>query len=920
MKMKNKFLKSLALPLALAGILATGGLLVNNNVENNLISSAEFSVVQTLKNDTPEYLKVKPKDEENDKLSYANENLFLFQSGQYFDLVIAEDEYTNSLGKTNYAYIPQKTNTQSFYYFDFQSTLSLYYNLTSDDVKNGLTNENLIKDQNISNYAKYNENGFVPNETSFTPQQFDIQFKLDLLQEKVTFEDKTVTLSKEGCYTIVIPVVEYYTTNGGLSFSSQERNVYYTFMAFNANTYFDSTTGKPKLNTSANLHQALLGTSSSEFSTYYYYNFAYGKNNVNTLPHISYSASQYQVKIDYTNIDNQTRSAWIEYQNGNIVQLDSNGDEIQEKDQFIKVIQTGETAKVVFYDLGSYDINISYLYTLSNLGGNTTFTLPFENLKPEENNNTIFKNKAQRLYIYGYQAVYSDYANTNPQTNQPESVDLKKYDYKNAKYNNSADITSQINNLAGLNTLSQSSKFDIKDAVTQAIIKNNIQPISTNQPPVKFLTNATNDPEISEIITCQDTDKDGKIDTFSEGKSFEGFNVNTAGTYLYIVQYKFNSYMSNNGTLQASYYHYQIFYFTITNTSPTVDVLNGDDFGEIYTNGYTNKSVYILNNAENNNYDANVKVTLSARDYNTNTYYFKDQDIKNLGAYGFNYQKFETSPNAEDESYNKNVGGKYGLFIDNTSQYANAEFEIKITSLMSNKPSVRKFTIDTNEIKNISARNVLVQSSTSYKITNDFEGYLTNTPFIMSWDDKNSGAKTYGYVKYIPTSTINYYSSLDDANLATLLARLIDTHDTLPVSNKIDLAGAKDATWTEYSNSNTYSTTVPSNYVKSGEGFYILQVYDQAGNVGFEIFLLDSSAPIFVEEITGDSISQKILSNSESLTVPESNVNITIKWTSNKAIYLENMTDEVLSSVKSYQYAINADYATKLLQEKNIIL
>lgn len=950
MKKTKKIIKGLAFPLAMAGLLCSGGFLLHNNFDQISIKScsADFSVVETLENDVPEYLQVVPQNEESNKLSYANDNLFLFQAQQYFDLKIATtelegsgysydpDSQTDKLETgTNYAYLPQSNNDQNFYYFDFQSTLSLYYNLTWEDVKSGLTNENLIKDQNISNYAKYHENCFTPNDTSFVPQQFDIQFKLDLLQQDISFDEKTVTLTDEGCYTLVIPVVEYYTSNGGASWTAKEENIYYTFMAFNANTYFDSTTGKPKLTTSENLHQTLLGSSSSEFSSYYYYNFGYG-DKVNTLPEITYKPSHYQVEIEWTDIDAQTKSVFVQYQNDEIVQLDKNGQPLNESEEFVKVRKNGNgTATITFYDIGSYDINISYLWTLTNDNGSVTFNLPFENLKPEENNTTIFKNKAQRLYIYGYQAVYSDYSKVNPETNQPENVDLKTYDFENGKYYNSADITSLINNKAGLENTAQSGNFNdntkikykdneysFAEGIKAIIDGEGIKPISTNQTPVKFLSNAKNS-EVSEIYTKTSA---GWSNTST---NFQGFNENNAGTYLYIVQYTFDSYMSTSGTLQSSHYHYQIFYFTITNTSPTVDVIELDEnYSDVWTNGFTNKSVYILNNAENSNYDAEVTITLSAKNYKTGSYYFKDENIKNLSSYGINYQQFIENTEQTDneelanqiEAYNNKIANKYGVLIENTNKYANAEWTIKIYSQANNNDdknaSVRKFTIDTNEISNITARNVSVQNSTTYNITNGYNGFATNTPFVLSWEEKLSGAKTYGYVKYVPTTAINYYSSLDDNNLAELLSRLIDSHDTLPVSNKIDISGASTSTWTEYSNSYNFTNSVPSSYVKSSDGFYILEVYDQAGNVTFDIFLLDSSAPIFIEELIGDTTTQKILSNSESLNVPENDVDVIIKWTSNKAIYLENMTAEILNNVQAYPYGVDVQNANIVLKEK----
>ena len=203
----------------------------------------------------------------------------------------------------------------------------------------------------------------------------------------------------------------------------------------------------------------------------------------------------------------------------------------------------------------------------------------------------------------------------------------------------------------------------------------NIKPISSNQTPIKFITNARLDAGYSRIYKVNE-DATTKVKTLEDVGQFQGFNQNSAGTYLYIVQYKFDSYMSTSGTLQSGFYHYQAFYFTITNTTPTITVYDSQ-FNEIYTGGYTNKNVYILNDAENNLFDAKVEITLSAQNYTTKSYHFPATNIENLSQYGITYQQFEASADTEnDATYNKLVAGKYGILIENTSKYANSLFTL----------------------------------------------------------------------------------------------------------------------------------------------------------------------------------------------------------------------------------------------------
>ncbi len=921
-------IKKLSLPLVLAIAFCVGGLVAFKNSDNFLNASAVFQTKNELSNNLPEYVTF-DSTTENDayRLSNVGDTIYLFQNESHNDVIIGNQKIvrdTISVGgiektETNYYYQPSQSNDQVYYYFDFTSSLSLYYNLTTRDLENGEIGDNLLRSQSISNYISSvnsdTEISFIPQNTSFTPKQFNLSFKLNTLQEAISFDGNVVNLKNEGIYTLVIPVIEYYTTNGGITFTSTTRDIYYNFMIFNANTYFDVVTGKPRISNSSNVQEAML-TASSAFSTYYYYNFS-SADMIDTLPSISFDPNKFALSVEYTDLELNSQLIFIEYQNEKLVALDEQGNELSEEDNFLALdinTQNANSASIAFSKIGSYDMHFSYLYTVNKNGQNLVYNLDFDNLS----SNSVFRNKSQRMYVYGYATMYSDYANIDTLTNQPKNVDLKTYDTFN-HYVNSADITSKVNNYAKDKNYSFSNDLrssnpsnanpfdivDLKEATEAAIKSLSIVPTSTNQTPIKFLTNTRNTP-YSKFYKVTNNEGVVKLD---EGVDFQGFNQNDPGTYVYIIQYQFDSFMSTSGTLQSALYHYQIFYFTVTNTFPTVSVLDGN-FNEVYTNGFTNKNVYILNDAENNIYDAKVDITLSAQNYETKAYYFQDISIKELDAYGIHYQNFiKSTDEVGDKLYNDKVGGKSGVLIENTNRYANAKFTIKITSANTDKAGSRTFTIDTNEIKNITSRNVSLVSSTTYRIGDTFSSYNTNQPMIFSWDEKASGARTYGYVSYIPTEAINYYSSQDSDNLSDLLSRL-NASDILPVSYKIDLASKSQ--WTEYSNSLSFNSLIQSTYVKTNDGFYILEVYDQAGNSSFNIFLIDKSSPLFIQEISSPTgVSRSIFSNSDCISVPETGVDISIKWLSNKAIKLENITS--ILSLQSYPYSYDVNNANEKL-------
>ena len=924
----KKLFNKLAISFALLGMITTGAFFASMPTNVVGVANAEVTQHQKVENDLPDYVNIALDD--SSQMAKVDDTIYLFTNDNSFkDIIIGNDVITSNANSDNknYGYYPEETNTLAYYYFDFQSSLSLYHNLSNKDIQNGASGENLLKNQAIDNFTTEHDSPFVPTGYSFTPQKFDLKLKLNTTETSLKIDGNTVTLNQEGCYTLVIPVSIYMTDNDGITFKLAEKTINYTFMVFNANTYFDNLTGKPNISPSPNMQESMLNASSN-YSAYYFYNYSYAQS-INTLPTISYNPEKFQLTITYTNLDQETFTFVVEYSDNTLKHLDVEGNEIPESKQIVNTTLTNKTelektATIIFTELGSYDFSINYLYVAKADNSQTTYHLPFERLKGSTAEDLIFKNKAQRLYVYGYQAVYSDYSSLNSDTNQPLSKELKTFDFETNTYAQSADITSAVNNYilnnsavnedkenAGMQNPSKDSLYNLntlKGYAQTYINLENIKPVSTNQTPIKFITNTKLNSEVSKIYKVTESGDPASKTLFDDNTKFQGFNQNNAGTYLYIIQYKFDSFMSTSGTLQSGFYHYQIFYFTVTNTTPTVTVYD-DCFSEIYTGGYTNKSVYVLNDAENNVFDAKVKITLSAQDYTSKKYFFEPTNIEELSQYGMYYSQFEKAEDIEEyRTYNSLVAGKYGILIENTNKYANALFTVEITSANSEKPSKRTFTIDTNPIEEITARGVSVSSSTTYRIGEKINNYATNNSFVLSWKEKASNATTYGYVKHIPLTSINYYSSLNEDKLAALISRLI-SHDTLPVSYKLDVANA--SAWTEYSNSVDFANTIQSTYVKSNDGIYILEVYDQAGNSAFSIFMKDSTSPIFIEEIVGDTTVRKLISNSDSISVPDKGIDISIKWTANKAIYIENINS--YTTFEAYKYGIDKESADEKL-------
>ena len=965
-KSKNMF-KYFAAAMGVVATGVTGALLPTTSQQSaDQVASAAFSSYAEVQNNLPAYLNVNG--------LYGNDikNIFLLDSSaSSLSLQIGKDQQIsnpNDTNKKNPAYYTETVTEgqlpSSYYYFDFKTNISLYKDISNVQVQAGITSENILTGQPLNKYTA--DGQFAVNEGAMVPKSLNINFKLNTEGKNISFNDSTITLNEEGCYTLVIPAFVYYTENSGATYTllnQQETNIYYTFMVFDSTTYFKGS-GTQNVDFSTNLQPS--SVNSSTYSQYYFYNYSKAlagvdpkdiaqSASVNTLPHLTYKHQFFKVNVKYTDVENDTFFYHIEYQNGNIVVLNENGNELTSSLPIETTLLAGSNqTKVTFTQLGEYELSFDYLYIVEHNGQTTTYALPLqENITSDR-----FQNKKQKVYVYGYQAMFSDYENVDPSTNQPSDSELKTISINEteSRFNKSADITSQVNtyvkstagngwNIPGVATGG--------DAISSAISNNSasytlfnfqrdnninedkgvagaalayinaaeISPVSTNQPPIKFITNATqkaNSTDSLNSIIYKVTGSAGNYN-FTESSVFEGFNQNTPGTYCYIIQYTYDYYMTTGATLQAAYNHYQIFFFEITNTIPSVTVLaaekDDDDkyisFTEIYTRGFTNKDVFILNNAKNNDYDAAVTITLDAYNYNNGTYFFRDLPLDNLVGVDQNLQytphteDFDNNSTTQDDGRTDGKETKYGVLIKNTAAYANAKYTIKIKSATTTEPSVQTFTIDNQEISGTRANNANKTSSTYYTLADGVqESGITNRPIAMSWNEKTSGAKTYGYLKHIPFSAIDsdFYPTTSFDLTSTLGELLEPTINMLPVYSKLDLDKISD--WGQYANSNEHTNTLPASNVRSENGIYILQVYDQAGNYTFKVFMIDNTSPIFVQSTRGEQTSFEFIKNSSNISVPAEGTDVFIHWAKYKGIYIgkDNILDDN-ESYNGYQYS-----------------
>lgn len=899
MKRLKKYLGSVALSFLLIGAAGTALLLPNAEKGGKALSAAVNEIENA---GLPDFWNDPKLNHENSHITQLD-NVFLYDgSTSSFTLSILGDDDKYKLqypkaesgsGENTFHYAlkvmqPDGTYSEKEYtFFDFSNTTSLYYNITKEDLSTGESHENLLSGFSTK-FAIVGTEEKVPVDVPATPQRFQIDFKLNTENTEITgpdttTPDTTVTLFKEGLYTLAINVDTFHTTNGGVSFNPGHQVIYYSFYVFNSSTYFNvQNNNTPNVRFDNTLYKS--NVLNANYSLYHYYNYSSNK-----LPTISYDKNKFQLSINYSNTDDRPTTATIIADENEVKVVGNDGNELPEG-KVVKFAELDGNGNVVlhFNELGTYDFSFKFLYTDAN---GRQFYLPLEG--QNGSNGSDFRSNKQRLYIYGYQVFHTEYGKQDEDTFASESSEFKSFDANHEIIKN-ADITAKIDIIGhGPQATKPSQSLTIENlekiinATDSETEERLLTPVKTNQPPVKFKSLTTNvSGKIYQVTEDVNENKLILTDLTEEQGSFNTFNQNIAGTYLYLLEYTFASLLDEGGNGNSTAYSWQVLYFTIEDVTPSVEIKDGNG-NVVPARGFTNKSVTIVDTSSTSPFDAKVEITISAKNFSGNFIgAYNNFDIDNLPANG--------------DIYLTNESGKRTVFISNQDQFANASFELKIRTKTSSSmeggfeisPNIITFTIDTTEIGDVMARNVQPTSSSKYTITTSVQS-ITNQPMIFSWNKKQSGAETFGYYKYFPITNLNYYLLDSSALIEQVL-----NENMVPANAKLDLS--KNAEWEQYFNTLESPYSIDAGSVRSAAGLYIFMVYDKAGNTSYQTFILDNTSPLFVQcaENSGGNKMYEILSTSSSLSVT-TDFEYTIFWSKNKSIYLnfETSLQEFISSI-----------------------
>ena len=814
-----------------------------------------------------------------------------------------------------YVYYPDPDNLSFFYFYTIQ-TITLKINgedqrLTTGDFKISSDTTNTFFTNHRSSLDGFEMN-FSKNQTSGN--------NISILDD-----DGNV---KEGLYSLTITYV-LHSCSDGRSDGNEENftdvstispNLTYNFYVVDKNSYFSN--NKPKLEQHQFDHEVSVSNQTTPiYANYYYSNYSSNNSSANEIPYIDFDFSRFDMTIS-KNIgeDNYLQTLSYDKDSKSVV---SNGKELTH----FEVLPNSTTCRVFFQDVGNYNLTLKASLVLdyrvdSSLTENRKYYLK----------GITGISKQTMVYVYGYQANYTDHDAVADENNTKPVAELKSYDYANQKYINGADITSGF-----LNSNSEYSQENYSSTFLASNVMNYVKtltPIKTNQTPIKFTSNSSStnlksyvyaDKKISDAYSAISIN--GK--TYYR-KEFTGSADSIEGKYVYVIAYTFKNYYSNETTRKADQPFYQVFYFEINKELPSVSTKT--ESGDSVLNGtFTNKNVILntLSETSDISYNKDVTVQIYAYNYNTKQYMSEFGGVNGISF--DNLIKLNAYQSADPTRTTLTVDAKYTIRL-----YYSNELALYSTNINSTNGYFRQqyFTIDKSSLSGIVGNNVEeIANSINFKVTTQMQVFSTNQSFALAWNEKNSGARTYAYYRYFPIVEAQYYSNHNDETtqknmVSQTLEDMLQTFSKsyLPVNYVLNLDTA-DNIWLPYKgNTLDMGSRVSTEYVFRDAGLYLVDVYDEAGNHSVEMFMIDKTAPIFALREDGQY----------SLTSPSMYITSTstLFWGDYKAIYIANFmknsssvqfkdttpeeVDETMLSqdgndiFKSYDNKVSIDIYTKL--------
>ena len=852
-------------------------------------------------------------------------------------------EIYNNVYFPNKSEDPKLNDTSTFTYFDIL-TLSVYYNGTQilKDATDSETNPYIV-----STSLSFPQAGLE----SYILDRFEMNFVGKLENEARGNEVGILQLDengsilldggrrasvKEGVYTISMSYIEVTCNDSKLNlqenpnaFEDTPASFDYNFYILSQNSYLEN--NRPIISYDAFDHDVALSSSSNAYYLYSNYSSKGTMTDVtnedgktvstfvgaNKIPYVEYDFSRYDVEIAKTlSGSSQTCSLYYDVATRSISPA---GDS-----QMVHTQIVGDKCRIYFTDVGDYTLTLNAIKLVNYAGTD----LRKYNL-PAVTRNT----RKVMVYMFGYQASFTDYDAGYDQNHNLPLRELKEQSYTDAqgnpidgKFSQSADVTSLF--LSSNRDYHQNGIEDI-DSDNPTFTPTNIirflnehseiEPVKTNQAPIEFTSNASLNSSASYVFSTKQVTSNfsqytggqlnGKDLYFSR---FEGRTEGTDGIYIYFLNYRYaNNYYTEQDSAADALYS-QIFYFEITTQLPSVQLLVGNesDPEEINSRAFTNQDVMIVDTTKDEMYKKDVTVQVYAWDYTT-----KEYRSDYGGVYGISLKDLCAGQSRKDMFLlTQNAYYTIRLFYSNTITSQEATNILSQQDLHCREMA---FTIDKQKVQEITIHNVEANAGrASFRVVSSLSGVSTNQKTALSWKEKDSGAKTEAYYRYFPIKSLQYYPTALNENtvvgaaedLSNLLDDLLNKNAIMPVNYALDLGNG--SSWRPYKTNNRGASTISGDSVLTDEGLYILDIFDEAGNHSYELFVIDYTTPMFALDYIKINEEGKPESVYELIDDPKYITSTSrLNWGEYKGMYVQNFTSS---------YFLNYD-RTDITENPNIL-
>lgn len=382
-------------------------------------------------------------------------------------------------------------------------------------------------------------------------------------------------------------------------------------------------------------------------------------------------------------------------------------------------------------------------------------------------------------------------------------------------------------------------------------LSSDIMIASTNQPPIKLMFNAP----VKAFKVYFSQTKDGKFEELANVSYTSNFDK--PGYYVIEVESEFESYKSwigaSNSARTEKLRTKQTYVFQIKQQTSNLQlyVLGNDgepvaeaDRQRIYSDNYVKNGVQIIEFEKANEFDSQIYFEIIKQGYSQTSVEAQKFTLPNESA---------SELSAEQKQWLLSLGiekrdsgnGSYYILKPRENVNVDGVYSLSLRFGKSGKETVT-FKLDTEQINGIVSYSATETTgteffNTKYLIGKEGQIGLTNMPFTLLWNNKQSGAKiTAKFVRF--TIDRRIFSSDDSAYILNSTWLAADYAISLSESNPETL-------YEKAENKNQ----VTAKSVLSLSGLYIFSLEDEAGNKAYYSVVVDNSVSTVLQKPTNSS-------------------------------------------------------------------